>query len=114
MAEKYDLCMIETSNKKDKKYDAKFREKGCPCSKSAPPECGKKEKIVSFGAKGYDDYTTTPADQREEKKSLYLARHKAREDWNNPTTPGSLSRWILWNKKTLKASIADFKKRFNL
>jgi hypothetical protein len=29
-------------------------------------------------------------------------------------TPGSLSRWTLWNKKTLSASIADYKKRFNL
>jgi len=25
-----------------------------------------------------------------------------------------LSRWILWNKPTLKASISDFKKRFDL
>lgn len=114
MDKKYQLCVIETSDKKDKKYDAKFREKGCPCSRSKTPECDKKEIIVSFGAKGYDDYTTTPADEREEKKKLYLARHKAREDWNNPITPGALSRWILWNKKTLKASITDFKKRFDL
>lgn len=109
-----ELCSIETSDKKDKKYDAKFREKGCPCSRTKSPECGKKEKIVSFGAKGYDDYTTTSPKEREEKKKLYLARHKAREDWNDPVTPGALSRWILWNKKTLKASITDFKKRFNL
>jgi len=109
-----ELCSIETSEKKDKKYDAKFREKGCPCSMSKPPKCGKKEKIVSFGAKGYEDYTTSPANEREAKKKLYLARHKVREDWNDPMTPGALSRWVLWNKTTLKASIADFKKRFNL
>lgn len=110
----YELCSIETSEKKGKKFDAKFREKGCPCSRSKTPECGKKEMTISFGAKGYDDYTTTPADEREEKKKLYLARHKAREDWTDPLTPGALSRWILWNKTTLKASIADFKKRFKL
>jgi hypothetical protein len=106
-----ELCAIETSDKKDKKYDARFREKGCPCNKTAPPECGKKEKIVSFGAKGMSDYTKHKDDER---KKLYLARHKANEDWTDPMTPGALSRWILWNKKTLKASIADFKKRFNL
>ena len=111
MKQEYELCSIETSDKKDKKYDAKFREKGCPCSREQSPECGKKEKIVSFGAKGMSDYTKHKDDER---KKLYLARHKENEDWNDPMTPGALSRWILWNKKTLKASIADFKKRFNL
>jgi hypothetical protein len=111
MSKKYDLCLIETSDKKDKKYDAKFREKGCPCSKLASPECGKKEVIVSFGQKNASDYTKHKDDER---KNLYLARHEANEDWTKPMTPGALSRWILWNKKTLKASIQDFKKRFNL
>jgi len=106
-----ELCAIETSDKKDKKYDARFREKGCPCNKFQPPECGKKEVIVSFGQKNASDFTKHKS---EERKKLYLDRHKANEDWNDPMTPGALSRWILWNKKTLKASIADFKKRFKL
>ena len=29
-------------------------------------------------------------------------------------TAGSLSRYILWNKPTLKGSISDYRKRFNL
>jgi hypothetical protein len=111
MATNYDLCAIETSDKKDKKYDARFREKGCPCGKKEKPECGRKEVTVSFGQKNASDYTKNKNDER---KKLYLARHKANEDWNDPMTPGALSRWILWNKKTLTASIADFKKRFNL
>jgi hypothetical protein len=111
MAQKYDLCSIETSDKPGKKYDAKFREKGCPCSKKSTPECGRKEVVVSFGAKGMSDYTKHKDDERKER---YLLRHKMNEDWNDPMTPGALSRWILWNKKTLKASIDDFKKRFNL
>ena len=111
MSQKYELCKIEESDKKDKKYDATFREKGCPCAKSKPPECGKKEKVVSFGAKGMSDYTKHKDDER---KKLYLARHEKNEDWSNPITPGALSRWVLWNKKTLKASIDDFKKRFKL
>jgi hypothetical protein len=111
MNPKYDLCKVEESSKKGKKYDATFREKGCPCAKSKAPECGKKEKVVSFGSKNMSDYTIHKDDER---KRLYLLRHEKNEDWNNPITPGALSRWILWNKKTLKASIDDFKKRFNL
>jgi hypothetical protein len=98
----YYLHSVETSDKKDKKYDAKFRSK----SKSNPDEV-----VVSFGAKGMSDYTKNKDDER---KKLYLARHEKNENWNDPMTPGALSRWILWNKKTLKASIDDFKKRFNL
>jgi len=98
----YYLHSIEVSDKKGKKYDAKFRSK-----KSSDPE----EVVVSFGAKGMSDYTKNKDDER---KKLYLLRHEKNEDWNDPMTPGALSRWILWNKKTLKASIEDFKKRFNL
>ena len=29
-------------------------------------------------------------------------------------TAGALSRWILWNKETHKASVDDFVERFNL
>jgi hypothetical protein len=36
------------------------------------------------------------------------------ENWNKPDTRGALARWVLWNKPTLKESIDDFKKRFNL
>jgi len=70
-----------------------------------------KELKVKFGAVGYDDYTTTNDDK---KKELYLARHKAREDWNNPYSRGSLSRYILWNKKTIKESLDDYRKKFKL
>lgn len=67
--------------------------------------------MIHFGAKGYEDFTTTGD---EAKKEAYLKRHKPREDWNNPYTAGALSRWILWNKPTIKASITDYKRRFNL
>jgi len=66
---------------------------------------------VKFGADGYSDYTMH---KDEERKQRYLARHKANENWNKPDTPGALSRWVLWNLPTLKASIQDFKTRFNL
>ena len=75
------------------------------------------KKTVNFGAKGYNDFTIySQGDKKiaEEKKAAYLARHKVNEKFDSPATAGALSRWILWNKSTVAASITDFKKRFNL
>ena len=69
------------------------------------------KKTTHFGSIGYTDFTKS---RDEQKKEAYLARHKARENWNDPTTAGALSRWILWNEPTLAASIKDFKQRFKL
>lgn len=70
-----------------------------------------RKQTVHFGAAGASDYTLH---RDPERKKRYLARHAAREDWTNPRTAGALSRWILWNKPSLAASIADFKHRFRL
>jgi hypothetical protein len=48
------------------------------------------------------------------RKARYLARHSANENWNDPTSAGALSRWVLWNKTSLEASKADYKRRFGL
>ena len=50
----------------------------------------------------------------EDKKTRYIARHSANEEFNNYMTAGSLSRWILWNKTTLSASYNDYIKKFGL
>jgi len=71
----------------------------------------KKKKTVHFGAAGMSDFTKH---RDEERKKRYIDRHKARENWRDPMTAGALSRFILWNKPTIRASIADYKKRFNL
>lgn len=98
---RWSLVSIEESSIHDKKFVAVFRDNSTG-----------RQKTVHFGASGYEDYTTHRDDRR---KQLYLERHgRGRENWNDPTTPGALSRWILWNKPTLKASIADFKRRFGL
>jgi hypothetical protein len=68
-------------------------------------------KNIKFGAYGMSDYTIHHDDERKER---YLKRHEKSESWNKPDTPGALSRWILWNKKTFGASLADYKRRFNL
>ena len=92
------LISIKPSTKSDKKLQATFENNG-------------RTKTVHFGQKTADDYTKT---RDEEQKKRYLARHRANENWNKPDSPGALSRWILWNKPTRQASIADYKRRFNL
>lgn len=50
------------------------------------------------------------------KRANYLKRHAAlNENWDDPTTPASLSRWILWgNSDDIETNIKSFKKRFHL
>ena len=71
----------------------------------------KKVKTTRFGQEGASDFTKN---KDEERKKRYLDRHRKNENWNDKFSSGSLARWILWNKQTLSASIADFKNRFNL
>ena len=66
---------------------------------------------TDFGAKGMSDFTKHKDTER---KKRYMSRHSKRENWKSPKTPGALSRWILWNKDTLRKSIADYKKKFKL
>lgn len=77
---------------------------------------GKVFKVVSFGASGYKDFTIYSRQNNkelaEEKKANYLARHRPNENWNDPYSHGALSRWILWNKPTIKASFIDYSIRF--
>jgi hypothetical protein len=64
---------------------------------------------TDFGAAGYSDYTIHKDPER---KQRYINRHKRHENWSNLKSPGALSRYVLWNKPSLKASIADYKKKF--
>ena len=88
---------IIKSSRSDKKYMAMFNIDG-------------KKKTTHFGQAGADDYTIT---QDEEQKKRYIARHKKDLDTGDPTRAGYLSYYILWNKPTIKESIASYKKRFN-
>ena len=74
-------------------------------------ENDKKLKTIHFGDSNYSDYTIHKDESR---KKLYIDRHRSSEDWKNPMTAGTCSLYILRNKSTISASIADFKKRFNL
>jgi len=66
-------------------------------------------KTVHFGDSRYEDYTQHKDELR---KNRYISRHIKNEDWNNPNTAGFWSRWLLWNKKTLKQSGDDISKMF--
>lgn len=94
----YTLVSIKTSNRSGKKMMALFKHTTTG-----------RTKTTHFGAAGMSDYTKHKDPQR---KQRYITRHKKRENWNDPMTAGALSLYILWNKTTLKASIADYKKRF--
>ena len=75
-----------------------------------------KEYILSFGAKGYSDYTIHKDFER---KQRYINRHspvKTNEDWHKSGlyTAGFWSRYLLWNLPSLRDSIKDVNSRFNL
>ena len=62
-------------------------------------------RTTHFGAKGYEHYTMHCDGKR---RRLYLARHASRQDWGRAgiMTAGWLSRYILWEKPTLKEAVA--------
>jgi hypothetical protein len=87
---------ITQSNRKDKRYLATF-------------DNGTK---IHFGLKDGQTYI----DHLDKKKrSAYLKRHMKNENWDDPYTAGSLSRYILWGDSTnINKNISDFKQRFKL
>ena len=100
------LIDVTPSDRKDKRYVAEF----CMCNGKS--KCKDSErKRTHFGFRGGSTYIDHKDDK---KKDAYIARHKVNENWNDPTSAGALARYILWNKPTMKESIADYKKRFNL
>ena len=83
----------QRSKKKDNKFDAIIDGK----------------KTVSFGATRYSDMTQH---KDEERKQRYSSRRRKSEHWNDPKTAGFYAKHVLWNKASLKVSVADLNKRF--
>ena len=52
--------------------------------------------------------------KNEGRKNRYILRHEKNEDWGKSgiNTAGFWSRWLLWNKPSIKESYEDIKKRF--
>ena len=89
---------ITKSKRKNKKFDLLDEDKNY---------------ILSFGNSDYSDFTKH---KDEERKERYINRHKNNEDHSKSgvKTAGFMSRWILWHKPTIAASINDTNKRFNI
>ena len=96
-----DLFILKNSQRKDKKYVIVNQNEG---------------KAINFGQAGALDFTLHSEKDREERKRAYRARHRSREDWGKSgiDTAGFWSRWLLWNKPTIKESISDIKKKFGV
>ena len=101
------LLSVLKSKRKDKRYTATF----CKCK--VKNECrGSNHKSTSFG----DPNGTTYIDgASEQTKDAYIARHKVRENFNDPITAGSLAYHLLWgDSRSFRKNIDAFKKRFKL
>ena len=73
-----------------------------------------RERTTHFGQKGAKDYTTHDRAVRDLRKKAYDSRHRTTEDWSDATSSGALAKYILWNKTSISASLADYRRRFNL
>jgi len=94
------LKTIKRSHKPEKKWDADF------------VKADGREIVQPFGQRGYSDFTKHHNTTR---KNRYIARHaRMHEDWTDPTRAGTLSRFILWNKPTLRSSIRSYRRRFRV
>ena len=83
--------IVKSSSRPDKRLEAKF-----------------KNKTINFGQKGGSAF---PDHKDEKTKKNWEKRHRVRENWADYDSAGALSKHILWNKKSISASVADLNKR---
>jgi len=102
MKQKIKLISIKRLKSGNKKYIAEFE--------ITKPNGKKSKKSTKFGAKGMSDYTIHKDTDR---RNNYINRHKKDLRTNDPSRAGYLSMYILWNKKTFKSSLLDYKRRLN-
>ena len=84
------------------------RYKVCHTTKISRGPTKARTKCVKFGDRRYSNYTIHKNPKR---KAAYLRRHKKRENWGDMKTAGYWAKNLLWNKKTLAASIRDVEKK---
>ena len=75
-------------------------------------------KTIHFGAKNYNDYITYNHEHgkkiADDKRDAYIARHQVNEDWYDPDTAGFWSRWLLWEKPTLRQAGNNLRDLFDI
>ena len=100
--------IIKLSDRPDKRYTAVFYDKE------------KKIKTSHFGYAITDDrgikkYGSTYIDHKNDTlKEAWIKRHQVNGTFEDFMSPSSLAYYILWNKKTFRESLADYKRRFKL
>uniref|UniRef100_A0A6C0LHW3 DUF5872 domain-containing protein n=1 Tax=viral metagenome TaxID=1070528 RepID=A0A6C0LHW3_9ZZZZ len=102
MKNKIKLLSIKPLKSGHKKYVAEFE--------IITKDGKKKKKNTKFGAKGMSDYTIHKDTER---RNRYIKRHTKDLRTNDPTRAGFLSMYVLWNKKSYKSSLSDYKRRLN-
>ena len=65
---------------------------------------------IHFGDRRYSDYLQHNDDER---RGRYLARHM-NEDWTNYRSAAFWSRFVSWNKRTLRESLREIKRLFGI
>ena len=86
--------LIEASDRKGKRFKATYAN----------------GKVVHFGAKNGSTYIDHKDKQKREN---YIKRHAVRENFDDPYSAGSLSRWLLWGDfTTLEKNHRAFMKRY--
>jgi hypothetical protein len=94
------LIRVVPSANREKKYDAVFE-----------------DRVVSFGGRRengvpYDDYLNSG---NRMKREAYIARHRVNEDWTDPYSAGTLSRYLLWgDSRKLSENLRAYRKRFGV
>lgn len=92
------VIKVKKLTRGNKKYEITFDKNG-------------KKYTRRFGSRGMSDYTIHKDKERRER---YISRHKKDLRTGDPMRPGFLSMYILWNKPSFKASLADYKRRLNV
>lgn len=95
------LDSVTPSTRKDKKFVARFSD----------------GTVTHFGGKGCGDYTIYSKQNHalaDRKRQAYIKRHRVNETWRDPTTAATLSRYILWEERTVPKAIRAYKRRFNV
>ena len=92
------LTRVVRNTKGDKEFTAYFLKDG-------------KEKITRFGTSSNFllNSSKTEADRK-----AYISRHKVNENWNDPTSAGALSRYLLCETRSLTKNIRRFRKRYGV
>jgi hypothetical protein len=69
---------------------------------------------IDFGDINYNDYLIYNLNYGKRvadiRRDSYLARHAAREDWTDPYSAGFWSRFLLWEKRSLKSAIRNIER----